>query len=360
MSMEIIQLDSALQEAVYRRRHMKADGRELFLYGYIRPEGAALPEPEGTRIYGGELRQHPLRQDWSIYAAARQNRTYKPSAANDPLAPSIAGKPVTEIPFETFELAVFDNRFPGMHPETPPPESEISLLKKDKASGKCEVIVYAPEQTGSLATLSQSQRLLLVQAWIDRYAAHFSAGQKFVLPFENRGDEVGVTLHHPHGQIYAFPFIPAVQQKAVDAFEAGYDLARGMQDWAEDYTISSQAGITAFAPPFARYPYEVWLAPVVRQPGPWTFSAEQLEGFAALLGDVTRWYDAFFGRTCPYMLSLQAAPAGYEKSFHFTAQFYPILRSQDRLKYFACVEHATNVFTVDVMPEETARVLRDL
>ncbi|MCI5044697.1 MAG: hypothetical protein MRY72_08370 [Aquisalinus sp.] len=360
MSMDIIQLDSALQEAVYRRRHLKADGRELFLYGYTRPDYEALSEPEGERIYGGELRRHPLRQDWSIYAAARQNRTYKPSSANDPLAPSAVGKPATEIPFETFELAVFDNRFPGMHPDTSAPQSQIALLNKDTANGKCEVIVYAPEQTGSLALLSQSQRSLLVQAWIDRYQAHFAAGQKFVLPFENRGDEVGVTLHHPHGQIYAFPFVPAVQQKAVDAFEGGYDLAKGIRDWTEDYSICTQGGVAAFAPPFARYPYEVWVAPIERQPGPWAFSREQLEGFAALLGDVTRRYDAFFGRSCPYMLSLQASPVGFDSSFHFTAQFYPILRSQDRLKYFACVEHATNVFTVDVMPEETARVLRKL
>ncbi len=358
--MEIIELDSALPETVYRRRHLKADGRELFLYGYEQPCLEALPEMADERRFGGELRHHPLRQDWSIYAAARQNRTYKPSAANDPLAPSVSGNPSTEIPFEHFELAVFDNRFPGMHPETDHPVDNISGVHKEQANGKCEVIVYAPDQTGSIATLTQAQRLLLLRAWIDRYEALFAAGHKFILPFENRGDEVGVTLHHPHGQIYAFPFVPAVQQKAVEAFESGYELASEMQAWTQGYNICSAGGLSAFAPPFARYPYEVWLAPHTRRAGPWAFNAEELEGFAFLLGEITRRYDTFFGRTCPYMLSLQAAPAEHQDTFHFTAQFYPILRGPERLKYFACVEHATNVYTVDVMPEETARVLRDI
>jgi len=341
---------------VHRRHHVKTDGRDLFLYGYA-PHTLPVIEGEDLQtVTGSELRWQPLRGEWSIYAAGRQNRTFKPSAAANPLAPSQPGKPLTEIPFSDFELAVFSNRFPSLYPDAAEPEA--SSLKMHKAAGACEVIVYSPEAEGSLATLSQDKRRLLVEAWIDRYQAMFAAGSAFVLPFENRGDEVGVTLHHPHGQIYGFPILPSPQQRAVDAFEHGYDLAADVKSWGDPYLISSAGGLTSYAPRFARYPYEVWISALEPVSGPWAFTQEQADGFAHLLGDTVRRYDAFFGRETPCMLSLHAAPYGRDGSFQFTAQFYPLLRAPDRVKYLASVEQATGVFTVDVMPRQAANQLR--
>ena len=359
MVSDISTLSSLLAKTVYRREHQKADGRKLFLYGYRPPDEPAVEEFDQGGALGGELRRHPFRQDWAVYASGRQNRTFKPSALQDPLAPSRPGHPPTEIPFSHFELAVFENRFPGFA-ENVPASSEIAGVDTAPARGACEVVVYAPDSEGDLSTLSQDQRLLLVQTWVDRYQMHFDQGHKFVLPFENRGDEAGVTLHHPHGQIYAFPMIPAVQKQAIESFENGYDLAGNLRLWSSTYQVADAGAMTAFAPPFARFPYEIWIAPWQQRPGPWGFDLEELEGFATLLGDVTRRYDTFFGRPTPYMLSLHAAPPEFEKSFHFTAQFYPLLRSPDRLKYIASVEHATGLYTVDVLPEDSAKVLRDL
>ncbi|MEO0981438.1 MAG: galactose-1-phosphate uridylyltransferase [Pseudomonadota bacterium] len=341
---------------VYRRRHVKSDGRRLHLYGYRPIEDDPIAGEDLGMQAGSELRRHPLRGEWSVYAAARQNRTFKPSAPASPLAPSRPGAPLTEIPFADFELAVFENRFPSF--SAAPGAPAESPVETAPATGACEVVVYSPQTEGSLATLGQDRRRLLVEAWIDRYAALFEAGCAFVLPFENRGDEVGVTLHHPHGQIYGFPFVPDPQQRALDAFEAGYDLAAESAVWEAELGISEAGGLVAYAPPFARFPYEVWIS--ARRPvsGPWAFSGEEADGFAHLLGDVIGRYDTFFGRETPCMLSLHAAPFGRDGPFQFSAQFYPLLRGPDRVKYLASVEQATGVFTVDVLPEQTAERLR--
>ena len=347
---------SVAGRSIHRRHHVKTDGRDLFLYGYTPHTEARLRGEDLQTNTVSELRRHPLRGDWSIYAAGRQNRTYKPSAAANPLAPSKPGAPLTEIPFEDFELAVFSNRFPSLFAGAPTPP--VSNVETHAAAGACEVIVYSPDANGSLATLSQDKRRLLLEAWIDRYQSMFDAGCAFVLPFENRGDEVGVTLHHPHGQIYGFPVVPQPQQTAADAFERGYDLAAEVDAWGAPYQIAEAGGMVSYAPRFARFPYEIWIS--ARQPvsGPWAFDETQADGFAHLLGDTVRRYDAFFGRETPCMLSLHAAPYGRDGRFQFTAQFYPLLRAPDRVKYLASVEQATGVFTVDVMPNQAADSLR--
>lgn len=345
--------------AVHRRLFTKADGRDLLLYGYRAHDLSPLPQDSGEVAKGGELRWHPLRGEWNIYAPHRQNRTFKPSAADDPLAPSQNGGSPTEIPFSDFELAVFENKFTSLHAETPAP-MDIKGVQSARAKGRCEVVVYGPEASGNLHSIGQEKRRLLIAAWLDRYSDMFSSGCKFVMPFENRGDEVGVTLHHPHGQIYGFPFVPQTQARAVQSFEGGYDLAADIARYRADYGVAEAGGMTAFAPPYARFPFEVWIAPTQRAAGPWDFDETQLDGFAHLLGDITRRYDAYFGRETAYMLSLHAAPIGAQKSYHFTAQFYPLLRAPGRVKYLAAVEQATGAFTVDVMPEMAAKTLRAL
>ncbi|MEM9838186.1 MAG: galactose-1-phosphate uridylyltransferase [Pseudomonadota bacterium] len=340
----------------YRRTHTKADGRSLFLYGYEAHEMPVLTETDDPVAKGGELRWHPFRKEWNIYAAHRQNRTYKPSEADDPLAPTKPSGAATEIPFADFELAVFENKFTSLHKEAPTP-GELPSVETKRAAGRCDVVVYAPEAKGNLYTIGQDKRRLLIAAWIDRYQAMFSDGCRYVMPFESRGEEVGVTLHHPHGQIYGFGEIPLVEQTTAAAFDAGYDLGAALNQWA-DYRVTEAGPVSAICPPFARFPYESWIVPNRRVAGPWEMSEEELDGFAALLGEMTRRYDAFFERETAYMLTLHAAPRGHDAHYHFTAQFYPILRAPNRVKYLASVEQGTGVFTVDVMPEVAADVLR--
>lgn len=359
MSSELTKLaGSPADGPVFRRRHVKADGRELFLYGY-RPPGEVTVGPElRAEPSTSELRRDPLRNEWSVYAAARQERPFKPAQGADPLAPAAPGAPATEIPFADYEIAVFENRFPSLNPNSPLVTAGPVEVERAPACGRCEVVVYTPSSTGSLADLGDARRRLLVRAWIDRYRALYDRGFAYVLPFENRGEEVGVTLHHPHGQIYAFNFVPEPQRRAARAFAEGYDLVARLDSWSGDYEIARVAGMAAFAPPFARFPYESWISPLRPRPGPWAFDDGEIDSFALLLGDMTRRYDALFGRPTPYMLTLHAAPLGSEATFQFTAQFYPLLRAPTRVKYLASVEQATGVFTVDVMPERAAAQLR--
>lgn len=344
---------------VYRRDFQKRDGRDLLLYGYAPHDRPITSEDDFDVAKGGELRWHPLRREWNIYAAHRQNRTFKPSAADNPLAPTPSGGAATEIPFDDFELAVFENKFTSLHAEAPQPSAPDGV-QSARAKGRCEVVVYDPVAQGNLHSIGQAKRRLLLSAWIDRYAALYAADHKFVLPFENRGDEAGVTLPHPHGQIYAFPFVPRVQADAAAAFRDGYDLSAAIRSAAPNYEVARAGGVSAFCPPFARFPFEVWIAPMTRRAGPWEMSEDELEGFAHLLGDMTRRYDAYFQRPSATMLSLHAAPAGEDGAFHFTAQFYPLLRGPGRVKYLASVEQSTGTFTVDVMPEFAAKALRAL
>ena len=346
----------------HRRDHVKADGRALSLYGYAAPGGAPRAEGLAGAGPGAALRWHPLLRRWSIYAAHRQHRTFMPSSADDPLAPTVQGGPLTEVEFADFEVAVFQNRFASLHPDAGPPDAPPGT-RVGPAKGQCDVVVFSPDAEGSLATLSQDRRRLIVGAWIDRYARHHADGAAYVLPFENRGAAVGVTLPHPHGQVYAFGFVPPEQRMAADAFADGYDLGAALRGW-DDYVVEQAGPLCAFVPPFARYPYEVWIAGGGRAQGPWDYDAETFDAYAHLLGSVTARYDALFGHTAqdqatPTLMSLQAAPGGHAPGYQFTTQFFCLMRAPGRLKRLAAVEQATATFTVDVMPEAAAKALRE-
>ena len=359
MTDSLVPLARAIGGAAHRRSFAKADGRMLHLYGRTPHALPPLPQEADEIATGAELRFHPLRGEWNIYAAHRQNRTFKPAASADPLAPMQPGGAQTEIPFANFELAIFENKFSALHPLAPVPPA-LDGIVSEAAHGACEVVVYTPDHAGSLHSIGQDRRALLVSAWIDRYAALFERGCAYVLPFENRGEEVGATLHHPHGQIYGFARVPRVQQTAIDAFAAGFDLSAEIDRAMPDYGIAESNGMAAFCPRFARFPYEVWIAPMNRRAALADCTDTELDGFAHLLGEVTRRYDALFGRPTPYMMALHAAPAGRADRYHWSAQFYPLLRDAARIKYLASVEQHTGTFTVDVMPEAAAHALRQV
>ncbi len=351
------QTRDASGRSVFRRKVKKDDGRILYLFGHAEHLLPKIDETHDDIPKGGELRFHPLRKEWNIYAAHRQNRTFKPTAAANPLAASMPGGAVTEIPFSDFELAIFENKFAGMHREAPEPVGTHGTCSI-RALGACEVVVYSPNSEGNLWSVGHARRELLVAAWENRYRELFTQGNSYVLPFENRGDEVGVTLPHPHGQIYAFKKLPQVQQRAIEAFGEGFDLAAEIRESEPRYSVASSDNMVAFCPRFARFPYEVWIAPRSARQGLFDMSDGEKGGLAELLGEITRRYDALFQRPAATMLALHAAPDGGAAGYHFSAQFYPLLRAPGRVKYLASVEQHTGVMTVDVMPETAAKALR--
>jgi UDPglucose--hexose-1-phosphate uridylyltransferase len=344
--------------AFYKRHHRKTDGRELILYSLSPLTAEALPEPLEAFGPAPHLRYHPLRREWVVYAAHRQERTFLPPKEHCPLCPSREGSFPTEIPFPEFQVAVFENRFPSLVPGPPPPPEGLPVAVGE-ALGRCEVVVYTMAHTGSLASLSEEERLLLAWVWRERYQALYAMeGVRFVMPFENRGEAVGVTLHHPHGQIYAYPFVPPVLERESQAFREGAVLL-DLFPHLDPYAVDQEEGFLAFVPPFARYPFEVWVAPRERHPGPWTFSEGDMAAFARLLGRVVARYDALYGEPFPYVMVFHAAPLGEEGTFHFHVEFYPPRRTRDKLKFLAGTELGAGTFVVDALPEETARLLRE-
>lgn len=175
-----------------------------------------------------ELRWNPLRREWVITATHRMDRVLHPPRDYCPLCPTVPGGFETEIPRPDFELAVFENRFPSLHLVPPEPDVDgTELSPVAPAGGVCEVVVYTPEHEGSIATLSLERVIQLIYVWQDRYREiSRREGIRYILIFENRGPEVGVTLSHPHGQIYAFPFIPPVPELELASARA-YRQKRG-------------------------------------------------------------------------------------------------------------------------------------
>lgn len=343
--------------SLHKRVFTKKDGRFLWLYGEKAHKLSPLPEGEGAPRATPHLRWHPLRDEWVIYAAHRQERTFLPPKEHCPLCPSRPGGFSTEIPFADFEIAVFQNRFPSLHPDAPnPPELSIPTVQ---GQGSCEVVVYTPEHRGSIATLTQLRQELLVQVWIDRYRELYEHDFiQFVMPFENRGEEVGVTLHHPHGQIYAYPFIPPILMQEAEAFRKGPAIC-ALIPKLNNYIVVQDETMIAFAPPFARFPYEVWITPKQHLPGPWEFTELEIRDFARILGDVVNRYDRLFDRPFPYVMAMHAAPKGEEESFHFHVEFYPRMRAVGKLKYLAGTEVGAGAFAADILPEDAARRLRE-
>ncbi|MBC7329107.1 galactose-1-phosphate uridylyltransferase [bacterium] len=316
-----------------------------------------------------ELRWHPLRREWVMTATHRMERTFLPPPSECPLCPSGEGKQ-TEIPREDFDIVVFENRFPSLFPKPPSPSVSSSQLYKVKPSrGVCEVVVYTPEHTGSLATQSLERIYKLFLVWQDRFRELSKLPYvRYVYVFENKGKEVGVTLHHPHGQIYAFPFIPPVIHDEIRSLREHKrkegrclicDIAEREKE--ENRVIIESSFHIAFVPFFARWPYEVFLMPKLHIPSLDEYDEEKLFDLAQILKAVLLKYDNLFSFPLPYMMVMHQRPSKDKSGlFHYHIEFYPPYRSKDKLKYLASVESGAGNFINDSHPEDKAKELREL
>ena len=255
---------------MFRRTLTKMDGRMLELYSRRPiPDGSCAPSPEDSRTPPDpHLRWHPLRGEWVAYAGHRQNRTFLPPPQYNPLAPTTDPANPTELPTGDYDVAVFENLFPTLSSSAGDPPV-LSVLTAP-ARGVCEVVVFTQDPSQSLGSLPLEHLELIVEVWSDRYVE--LGGMRdvmYVMPFENRGVEVGVTLHHPHGQIYAYPFVPPIPAREL-ALQLEYHTlnGRGLFEDLIDREIAdgrrmlyATGEAVAFVPVCARYSYEVWVAP---------------------------------------------------------------------------------------------------
>jgi UDPglucose--hexose-1-phosphate uridylyltransferase len=300
-----------------------------------------------------ELRFNELRGEQVVYAIDRQERTFLPSREHCPLDPTRPGGPRTEIPFAAFQIAVFDNRFPAF--EAP--------------GGAAEVVVYTDRHDGSFATLSAARAEALMWVWRHRYLELGArADVEYVMIFENRGVEVGVTLHHPHGQIYGYPFLPPVLAAELAADErlggcAPCELLRRELADAER-VLFERDSVVAYVPQAARWAYEAHV--VLREHRASLLECEphELRELAVALQALVRGYDALFERPFPYVMVVHQAPTGggpdaASARGHVHVEFYPPLRTADKLKYLAGSEQGAGTFVSDTLPEESAAALRE-
>ena len=316
-----------------------------------------------------ELRWNRQRREWVVTATHRMDRIFLPPRDYCPLCPTADGGFETEIPRADFDIVVFENRFPSFHLNPPAPAVEGSdLYPVLPARGVCEVVVYTPRHQGSLADLSADRIKLLVRVWRDRYLSLVERKEiEYVLIFENRGAEVGVTLHHPHGQIYAFPYIPPVPAQELQAAAEYQENSGGcmfcaiveeeMRDGRR--VIIRNKSFIAFIPFAARYPYEVHLFSIQHRISLAELSDIELDDLAFILQDLVRCYDSLFKKPFPYIMVLHQEPAKDSQGLgHLHFEFYPPLRDSDKLKYLAGCEQGAGTVINDSLPEEKAVELR--
>ncbi len=354
----------------HRKSLVKPDGRGLWLYARDPlPEGMPAPMPHGESPVAPNphLRWHPLRGEWVAYAGYRQNRTFLPPPEWNPLAPTVDPDNPTEVPSGPWEVAVFENRFPTLsRTASTAPASSVDTRP---GKGACEVVVFTQDPKTSLGQLPLFQLELLLEVWADRTLELGARDDvEYVFPFENRGVEVGVTLHHPHGQIYAYPFVPPIAARQLEQMRRYWrEHHRGLFEHLVHEELADGRRLlyrgeqaVAFMPVCARYPYEVWVAPK-RGAGALSMltPAERVDLARALKVTLLK-YDGLWQRPMPYILALHQRPTDGKEhpEAHVHFQLYPAYRMQGRLKFLAGSELGAGVFTADTLPEEKVKELQ--
>lgn len=321
--------------------------------------------PEEARARTNDMRRDPLTGEWISVAPARNQRAHLPSEDSCPLCAQTKTNP-SEIP-GPFDVAVFDNRSPSFGPDA---RSEVSLTLGElgttlPAEGRCEVVVFSSDHRGSFSELGESRIDTVLAAWTHRTEALKNLpAVSTVFPFENRGEDIGVTLHHPHGQIYAYPFIPPrtsqILQSSADyagnffgdylAFETG-----------SERLVWKGNSFSVFVPFGARWPIEFIVMPHRALADFTELTDDERDELRRLLpmmlGAVDRLYDSPTG----YIAAWYQAPKGVGgDDFRFHFRLTSPRRSENKLKFLAGSETAMGAFILDVTPEEQARRFREL
>ena len=318
-----------------------------------------------------ERRWDPTLGEWRTFATHRQGRTFLPKSDSCPLCPSRPEHAPTEVPRPSYQLAVFDNRFPSLSAAPPQPSVLGTWLHPvEPAAGATEVVLYSDQHDLTLADMDVEHLSRLIDVWADRYQILAAREEvRYVFIFENKGEVIGVTLNHPHGQIYGYPDIPprALQELAT---ATRHQDEHGTCVWCDVVAAERAAGIRvvaqnrhwmAFVPFAARFPYELHLMTLRHAPSLLDLSDPERRSLAALLKTVLTGYDALFGFSLPYVMSMHQAPTDdgpWLSVSHLHLEFTPLHRSADRLKYLAGSELGAGAFINDTVPEQTAAELR--
>ena len=342
-----------------------ADGRELIYYD-LRDDtvrDAVDRRPLERTVTTSEVRRDPLLGDSVANASHRQGRTYHPPKDECPLCPS-QGERLSEIPDSSYDAVVFENRFPSLAGD----------------SGRCEVVCFTSDHNASFADLTEEQARLVLDAWTDRTSelSHLPSVEQ-VFCFENRGAEIGVTLGHPHGQIYAYPFTTPRTALMLRSLAAHKDATGGENlfdavlesELAGERVVLEGEHWVAFVPYAAHWPYEVHLYPKRRVPDLLGLDEEARTEFPQVYLELLKRFDRIFGEgepPTPYIAAWHQAPFGALEDFEGVGrddfalhlELFTIRRTSGKLKFLAGSESGMNVFINDIRPEAAAQRLREV
>jgi UDPglucose--hexose-1-phosphate uridylyltransferase len=353
-----------------------ADGREVHFFSL--PGHVAAPVTDRRALPDLGTEQSRLRFDrqtrqWVIIAALRQDRTYKPPAEQCPLCPGPSGL-TSEVPAPDYDVVVFENRFPSLSGagastfDLPNPDGAGFVTAP--AHGRCEVICFSSNHAGSFAELSQQHARLVVEAWRNRTADLMGrSGIEQVFCFENRGEEIGVTLTHPHGQIYGYPYLAPraavmLREARAHRIRNGSNLFADIlaREVADGSRIVARTDLfTAFVPFAARWPVEVHIYPNRFVHNLIGLDEAERDEFARIYLDVLTRFDRMYPTPLPYMSALhQYADTEAQREGYFHVELMSVRRSATQSKYLASSESAMDAFISDVTPESIAKRLREV
>ena len=350
------------------------DGRQIHYFDDI---GSKLPstrkkdlrEP-AARPPLAELKHDPLTGEWIAVASHRHNRAFMPPSHECPLCPA-TDKHLSEIP-DNFDVAVFENKNPafGDLPEgssLPVLESNIPLAfgESKMAIGRCEVVVFSPDHNGSLAQMPISRVHTVLNALAQRTEELQGLnGVKQVFPFENRGEDIGVTLHHPHGQIYSYPYVTPRTKKLLESVQShGGEFFQDLLifEQSSNRVLIDSESFLAYVPFAARWPIEAHLLPKRHVTNHTELTDDERLELADVYSKLLRSFELAYDTPSPYIAAWHQAPLapGGEK-VRLQLQITSPRRGANKLKYLAGSESAMGAFIADIPAVDIASQLREV
>ncbi len=352
-------------------RRTLSDGRELIYFddesGHVHDgvDRRQLP----TQANASEIRWDPIAREWAVIAGHRQERTYKPPTSDCPLCPT-RGDALTEIPEDHYDVVAFENRFASLSPHAGEHVRgrESGPWRSRPGLGRCEVIVFTDDHGAAFDSLPAVRVRTVIDAWIHRTTELGRLPEVgAVYCFENRGDEIGVTLAHPHGQIYAYPFVPPRLERAAETLH-DHDRRHGSCLQCEvlsaeiangERIVAATEHWAAYVPFAARWPFEVRLVARRHVGSLADLSIEERDDLAVIYPEVLRRFDHLVDGPAPYIAGWDQAPNGpLGTTWHLSVNVFTIRRAPGRLKYLAGSESGAAVWVNDIAPEAAAATLR--
>lgn len=319
-----------------------------------------------------EFRWNPLLDTWTMVATNRQHRPHLPKDYC-PFCP----KDNKALP--KYDVLAYENDFPVMSlgkSEARSPKSEVNtntVFKRGEAVGKCEVILYSPEHDKQLHQLSDEHVLKIVELWAERFKVlSKDIRVKYIFEFENRGEEVGVTIHHPHGQLYAYSFIPVKIREELDNSKKYFqkhkrnlfaDLNAAEKKYKKRVVLENKSFV-AYIPYFTDYPFGVFVVSKKLKGNITQFTLAEKKDLADMLKKLNAGFDKIYDRQFPYMMCLHQTPvnekkyAGAADYYAFHIEFYPPLRAADKIKWYAGSEMGAGAAANPLDVDECASILR--